>query len=148
MDEELHPIELDDGNIAAEVQQVLAAAAADPQENDPPAQPSPEDVYNRIVQFEGILKDAWTEFQDTVTSELTEINEAIGSLQDDMREFKKYERRQVDFTVGDSVVLLEKRKVGRLTHVTQHYADVLLDGERNEKKTVRKKKTVLLRLHR
>ena len=70
MEEELHPIEQDDENVAAAVQQVVeerrAAAILQEQQH----QPSPQMVYDRLVQFEEILKEAWDEFQEKIQQDL------------------------------------------------------------------------------
>ena len=66
MEEEPHPIELDDGNVAPVVEN--QAAAAQEEEGNERAGPSPEDVYNCIVRFEGILKESWDEFKGSMMS--------------------------------------------------------------------------------
>ena len=141
-EEEVHPIELDDGN-AAPIAENVAAAQED--EGNPPDGPSPEDVYNRLVIFERNIQRAWEEFTNLMLSETGSINERISALEDDVRDLERTERRKVDFAVGQSVVLLDERKIGTVTNVTKVFVDVELDGAQNRKKTVRKKKTLLAR---
>ena len=71
MEEELHQIEQDDENVAAAIQQVVeeqnrAAAILQEQQH----QPSPQMVYDRLVKFEEILKEAWGEFQENIQQDL------------------------------------------------------------------------------
>ena len=68
----------------------------------------------------------------------------LRSVNDALRRIKDYARREVDFAVGDLVVLLEERKSGKVKRVTKHYVDVHLDGERNPNKTVRKRRSTSL----
>jgi len=145
MAEEPNPIEIDNGNVAPVVEN--QAAAAQEEEGNERAGPSPEDVYNCIVLFEGTLKDAWDEFKDSMMSEVAKINDTISSLEDDVRKLERTERRKIDFAVGMSVVLLDKRKIGIVESVTKLYVDVLLDGEQNRNKMVQKKKSLLERFY-
>ena len=88
MEEELHQIEQDDENVAAAIQQVVeeqnrAAAILQEQQH----QPSPQMVYDRLVQFEEILKEAWDEFQEKIQQDLM-------LLQDDVDEDNKVVQRK------------------------------------------------------
>ena len=81
---ELHPIENDDGNIAEEVLQAVEENQQDEPEVDPEAlvgQPSPEMVYDRIVQFEETLKEAWDEFKEKISSDVYCIERDIGKVE-------------------------------------------------------------------
>ena len=148
-DEELHPIEQDDGIVAPEVLQVVeehqAAANQDPDPDD--NQPNPGHVFNRLLDFESTLKGSWDDFKETLVDEVKKIKDELSSVDESVDKIMRMEKHQIDFAIGDSVVLLEERKVGRVTKVTTLCVDVLLDGEQNSKKTVRKKKTAVMRLH-
>ena len=145
MEEEPHPIELDDGNVAPVVEN--QAAAAQEEEGNERAGPSPEDVYNRIVCFEGILKEAIDDFKITMRNEFCDRKVQLGFVKSKVRRINTYAKREIDFAVGDTVVLLDERKIGKVTNVTKLYVDVLLDGEQNRNKTVRKKKSLLTRFY-
>ena len=148
--EELHPIEQDDGNIAPEVLQVVeehqAAANQDPDPDD--NQPSPGHVFDRLLELESTLKGSWEDFKETLMDEVKKINQDLSSIDESVDKLMRMEKHQIDFAIGDSVVLLKERKVGIVTKVTRLYVDVLLDGEQNQKKTVRTKKTDVMRLFR
>ena len=151
MAEELHPIELDDGNVAPEVRQVVEEQQGAIQQDEQAAPvniPSPQDVFNRFIRFERNLRVSWDEFTGTLMGEVNEMREEISPIQDSVEELKRMEKRQVDFAIGDSVVLLDDRKLGRVSNVTPKQVDILLDGERNTRKTVTKKKTNVMRLYR
>ena len=148
-DEELHPIEQDDEIVAPEVLQVVeehqAAANQDPDPDD--NQPNPGHVFNRLLDFESTLKGSWDDFKETLVDEVKKIKDELSSVDESVDKIMRMEKHQIDFAIGDSVVLLEERKVGRVTKVTTLYVDVLLDGEQNSKKSVRKKKTAVMRLY-
>ena len=151
MAEELHPIELDDGNIAPEVRQVVEeqqGAAQQDIQAAPVNIPSPEEVFDRFIEFERNLRVSWDEFTGTLIGEVNELREEISSIEESVEELKRMEKRQVDFAIGDSVVLNDVRKVGKVTHVTAKQVEVLLDGEQNTRNTVTKKKTNVMRLYR
>lgn len=148
-DEELHPIELDDGNVAPEVRQVLEdqAAAADQQDNEQDVQqenqqdgqrgqPTAAQVFNRIVEFERVLYEAWTEFKN-------EILEELGDMQATVKRMDSLVRRQDEFESGDSVVLIDERKCGKVHHVTDKMLDIILDETKSK---VRKKKFMVMRM--
>lgn len=81
---ELHPIENDDGNVAEEVLQAVEENQQDEPEVDPEAlvgQPSPAMVYDRIVQFEETLKEAWDEFKEKISSDVYRIERDIGKVE-------------------------------------------------------------------
>ena len=80
-------------------------------------------------------------------SEVAKINNSIRSLEDNVRRLERTERWKVDFAVGNLVVLLDKRKIGKITNVTKLYVDVHLDGEQNRNKTVQKKKSLVARFN-
>ena len=79
-DEELHPIEQDDGNVAPEVPQVVeehqAAANQDP-DPDEEVLVTAEMVYDRIVQFEEVLQAEWDDFKGKLIQEVTKCRFAI-----------------------------------------------------------------------
>ena len=140
MAEDLHPIELDDGNVAEEVRQGLPILQAnrnteqqDPQDDD---QPSPAQVFNRIVEFETVLERAWTEFKE-------EIIDEISKLQKEVYRVSRIVRGQDHFVEGDSVVLLKERKVGTVTNVTDKFVDIIID---DDQKTIRKRQTLVKKL--
>ena len=146
MEEELHPIELDVGNVArvnANEPAVLPEANV---ENGPTATA----VFQRIEEFEVILRDEWNEFKNSLRTELDDMNRAVGDIEDVVSQLTKLD--ETEFEVGDSVALLEERKVGMVKKVTQQHVDVECDDQRfvtpaSFRKTVRKKKTDLMRLH-
>ena len=81
---ERHPIENDDGNVAEEVLQAVEENQQDEPEVDPEAlvgQPSPAMVYDRIVQFEETLKEAWDEFKEKISSDVYRIERDIGKVE-------------------------------------------------------------------
>ena len=149
-DEDLHPIEQDDEIVAPEVLQVVeehqAAPNQDP-ESDEEVEVTAAMVYNRIGQFQLLLQAEWDDFKETLLDEINNVRFRIQQTTRHVELMNNYDRRVVDFAIGDLVVLLEERKVGRVTKVTTLYVDVLLDGEQNSKKTVRKKKTAVMRLY-
>ena len=75
--------------------------------------------------------------------EVKKLKDELSSVDESTDKIMRMEKHQIDFAIGDSVVLLEERKVGRVTKVTTLYVDVLLDGEQNSKNSVRKKKQLL-----
>ena len=133
-EDEVHPIELDDGNVDPEVRQVIAEQQGANQ------QPSPQVVYNRLLQFEENLQVVWNTFTNELLEEVNSLRGRISSLGDAVEELSNTERRQADFLIGDSVILLKERKFGRVTNITPQYVDVHLDEERNKNRSVRKKK--------
>ena len=150
-DKELYPIEQDDGIVSPDVLQVReehqVAPNQDP-ESDEEVEVTVAMVYNRIGQFQLLLQAEWDDFKETLTDEMNNLRFKIRQTTKHVERMKNYDRRVVDFVIGDSVVLLEERKVGRVTKVTTLYVDVLLDGEQNSKKSVQKKKTAVMRLYR
>ena len=144
-DEELHPIEQDDGNVAPEVLQAVeehqAAANQDPDPDD--NQPSPGQVFHRLLEFESTLKGSWDDFKETLMDEVKKINQDLSSIDESVDKLMRMEKHQIDFAIGDSVVLLKERKVGIVTKVTRLYVDVLLDGEQNQKKRYERRKQML-----
>ena len=66
-EEGVNPIELEDGNIPHPV-------------NDQQGQPSPEDVFNRIVLFEATLKTTWEKFMGEVKFIFNSIDNDIDKL--------------------------------------------------------------------
>ena len=83
------------------------------------ARPSPEDVYNRIVRFEGILKNAVDDFKITMRNEFYDGVVQLGFVKSKVKRINTYARRKLDFAVGDTVVLLNERKIGKITNVTK-----------------------------
>ena len=142
MAEELHPIELDDGNVAPDVRQVVEEQQGAVQQDEPVAQI----LFRRIEEFEEQLQFHWNQFKDELQGNLNELRHEIRQTKRTVERIKNYDRRKEDFVEGDSVVLLDDRKVGTVTKVLTSYVDVNLDDE-SEKKSVRKKKTVLMRLY-
>ena len=140
MAEELHPIELDNGDVAEEVRQVLPilqvnrdAEQQDLQDDD---QPSPAQVFNRIVEFETVLERAWTEFKAEIIVEMSKLRREVHLV-------RRIVRCQDVFEEGDSVVLLKERKVGKVTYVTDKFVDVVMD---DDQKKIRKRKTLVMKL--
>jgi len=143
MEDEVHRIELDDGNVAPEVHQVVAEQQGARNRN----QPSHQVVYNRLLHFESNLQVVWNTFTNELREEVNSLRERISSLGDAVEELQNTERRQADFLLGDSVVLLKERKFGRVTYITKKFVDVHLDDERNKNRSVRVKKTDVMRLN-
>ena len=144
MEEELHPIEQDDENIAAAVQQVVEErnrAAAIRQ--DQQVQPSPQMVYDRLVQFEEILKEAWDEFKEKIQQDLSLLQRDVRSMENTLDYFIRQQRGQEDFLVGESVLDIEVRKCGKVKKVTNKFVDVIMD---EDNKVVRRKKTNLMKI--
>ena len=147
MAEELHPIELDDGNVAPEVRQVVVEQQGAVQQDEPEdGEVIAQMLFRRIEEFEAQLQFHWNQFKDELQGEINELRHKIRQTKRTVKHIKNYDRREEDFVEGDSVVLLDDRKVGTVTKVLTSNVDVLLDDE-SEKKSVRKKKTVLMRLY-
>ena len=133
MADDLHPIELDDGNIAEEVRQalddcqvVLAEEQAEEQARQvQEGQPTPEDIFNRIVLFERVLNDAWVNFKKDVVGELDELKHEVQEMRSMLKE-------QEHFTKGDSVVLLDERKIRTVRHVMPKMLDISLDEDKSK----------------
>ena len=136
MDDEIpHPIENEDGNVAPAIQEEIVEQrqAANLQQG-----PTPEDIFNRLVQFEEILQGAWTDFQ-------MEVQEAIASMGSDLRQLRqRLDDYQESFRVGSTVYVVNQRLVGKVTHVTQRMLDIRID---NTQKVIRKKKEQVKLLH-
>ena len=143
MEEELHPIEQDDENVAAAVQQVVeerrAAAILQEQQH----QPSPQMVYDRLVQFEEILKEAWDEFQENIQQDLMLLRHDVKSIETTLDYLVRQQRGQEDFLVGEFVLDIEARKCGKVKKVTNKFVDVIMD---EDNKVVRRKKTNLMKI--
>ena len=144
MEEELHPIEQDDENVAAAVQQVVeernrAAAVLQEQQH----QSSPQMVYDRLVQFEEILKEAWDEFQEKIQQDLMLLQDNMKSIKTTLDYLVWQQRGQEDFLVGESVLDIEARKCGKVKKVTNKFVDIIMD---EDNKVVRRKKTNLMRV--
>ena len=143
MDQGLHPIENEDGEVADEVLQALGEAGDNAQGNQDD-QPSAAQVFNRIVRFEEILQHAWEEFKDEISGKLDILKGDVNTLHGNVQEIKlELQRGQGELEVGCSVVLLDIRKIGKVKSLTDKFAEVILD-EDNRK--VKKKKTSLMRI--
>ena len=134
-EEEVHPIELDDGNIAPEVERVLRPALQQ--------EVTPEDVYNRIVHLDTILHGAIDDFKVTMRNNFADTYLRTNLISGCLQRIKRYARREVDFAVGDTVVLLDERKIGEVKNVTERFVDVQLDRAPNvhESVLVRKRRS-------
>ena len=146
MEEELHPIEVDNGNVARVNENEPAVLPEANVENGPTAAA----VFHRIEEFEEILRDEWNEFKGVLMDELDDLKRDVGNIEYDVSCMTKWD--ETEFEVGDSVALLEERKIGTVKKVTQQYVDVECDDQRfvtpeSFRKTVRKKKTDLMKLH-
>jgi len=142
MDQGLHPIENEDGEVADEVLQALGEAGDNAQGNQDD-QPSAAQVFNRIVRFEEILQHAWEEFKDEISGKLDILKGDVNTLHGNVQEMLELQRGQGELEVGCSVVLLDIRKIGKVKSLTDKFAEVILD-EDNRK--VKKKKTSLMRI--
>ena len=147
MEEELHPIEQDDENVAPAVQQVVEerrAAAILQEQEQQQDRPGAQIVYDRLVQFEGILKEAWDEFQEKIEQDLTLLRRDVKSIETTLDYLVRQQRGQEDFRVGESVLDIEARKCGKVKKVTNKFVDIIMD---EGKKVVRRKKTNLMKIH-
>ena len=143
MDQGLHPIENEDGEVADEVLQALGEAGVNAQGNQGD-QPSAAQVFNRIVRFEEILQHAWEEFKDEISGKLDILKGDVNTLHGNVQEIKlELQRGQGELQVSCSVVLLDIQKIGKVKSLTDKFAEVILD-EDNRK--VKKKKTSLMRI--
>ena len=113
-EEELHQIEFEDGNVPQ----------INNQDNQDDDQPTPEDVYNRIVTFESILKNAWDLFQEEMKSMILSIETDIDNLRTEVSELKNSDPR-----IGSSVVIFPERLVGVVTCITRTQVHVKIDKE-------------------
>ena len=153
MAEELHPIELDDGNVAPEVRQVVEEHQGAVQQDEPDdGEGIAQLLFRRIEEFEAQLQFHWNQFKDELQGNLNEVRHNIRRTERTVQRMKNFDRREDDFEVGDSVVLLDDRKIGTVTKVLTANVDVLLDDEKSTipksaQKSVRKKKTVLMRIY-
>ena len=157
MDEGLHPIENEDGEVADEVLQALGEAGDFAPQGNQQGQPTAAEVFNRIVRFEEILRDAWEDFKDEISGkldilkgEVDDISGKLDILKDDMNglhdkadELKDIIDGNDPLIVGCSVVLLDTRKIGKVKSLTDHFAEVILD---EDECTVKKHKKNLLRI--
>ena len=113
MDQGLHPIENEDGEVADEVLQALGEAGDNAQGNQDD-QPSAAQVFNRIVRFEEILQHAWEEFKDEISGKLDILKGDVNTLHGNVQEMLELQRGQGELEVGCSVVLLDIRKIGKV----------------------------------
>ena len=120
-EEELHQIELEDGNVP-QIANQDNQDNQDYQDNDD--QPTPEDVYNRIVTFESTLEKAWISFKDDMMSMISSIQSDIDSLRSEVLELKNSDLRS-----GSSVVIFPERLVGIVTRITRLNVIVKLDND-------------------
>ena len=144
---ELHPIENDDGNIAEEVLQAVEENQQDEPEVDPEAlvgQPSPAMVYDRIVQFEETLKEAWDEFKEKISSDVYRIERDIGKVEYALENLQRAYAGKDNYSVGTTVVVLDMRKFGTVQKVTNMFVDVMID---EDKKVVRKRKKLVKKIN-
>ena len=143
MDNGLHPIENEDGEVADEVLQALGEAGDFAPQGNQQGQPTAAEVFNRIVRFEEILRDAWEDFKDEISGKLDILKNDVDDLHEKVDELKDIIDGNDPLIVGCSVVLLDTRKIGKVKSLTNHYAEVILD---EDKSTVRKHKKKVLRI--
>ena len=110
-EEGLNPIEREDRNIPQPL-------------NAQQDQPSPEDVFNRIVLFEATLKTAWENFMQEVKFIFTSLDNDIDRLRTEVVAFKNSQLH-----VGSSVVILSERKIGVIMAMTKTHVKVKIDDE-------------------
>ena len=143
---ELHPIENDDGNVAEEVLQAVEEnQQADPQV-DPEAlqdQPSPAMVYDRIILLEETLREAWEEFKDRISADVNRIEHDLNKMEKAVNHLSRLIAGHENYSTGDTVVVLDIRKFGRIKKVTKMYVDVIMD---DDNKVIRKKKNLVKRI--
>lgn len=143
MDDGLHPIENEDGEVADEVLQALGEAGDFAPQGNQQGQPTAAEVFNRIVRFEEILRDAWEDFKDEISGKLDILKDDMNGLHDKADELKDIIDGNDPLIVGCSVVLLDTRKIGKVKSLTDHFAEVILD---EDECTVKKHKKNLLRI--
>ena len=100
-------------------------------------------VYDCLVQFEEILKEAWDEFKDKIQQDLTLLQRDVRAIENTLDYFVQQQRGQEDFSVGESVLDIEVRKCGKVKKVTNKFVDVIMD---EDNKVVRRKKTNLMKI--
>ena len=143
MDDGLHPIENEDGEVADEVLQALGEAGDFAPQGNQQGQPAAAEVFNRIVRFEEILRDAWEDFKDEISGKLDILKNEVDDLHEKVDELKDIIDGNDPLIVGCSVVLLDTRKIGKVKSLTDHFAEVILD---EDECTVKKHKKNLLRI--
>ena len=143
MDDGLHPIENEDGEVADEVLQALGEAGDFAPQGNQQGQPTAAEVFNRIVRFEEILRDAWEDFKDEISGKLDILKNDVDDLHEKVDELKDIIDGNDPLIVGCSVVLLDTRKIGKVKSLTDHFAEVILD---EDECTVKKHKKNLLRI--
>ena len=143
MDDGLHPIENEDGEVADEVLQALGEAGDFAPQGNQQGQPTAAEVFNRIVRFEEILRDAWEDFKDEISGKLDILKGEVDDLHEKVDELKDIIDGNDPLIVGCSVVLLDTRKIGKVKSLTDHFAEVILD---EDECTVKKHKKNLLRI--
>ena len=95
--------------------------------------PTPVDVYNRIIRLENSLKGLWEQHSSRIDFIFEEIENKIDKLRTEVLLLKCQHIR-----VGSSVVVLKDRKIGVVEKVSQTHCEVKID---NEDKVVLKRLT-------